>query len=710
MDLAKLVVRLEAQSAQLLAELEKANRKISLFERNTSLSLDKVNKRFDKIGFGLKASLGALLGAVSFKQIIDASGEAAERMASLENAVERAGDAAGGRTAKQFAAAAREIANVTTQTGGAVQNVQQLLLRFQNIRSDRFDEATTRVLDLSAALGQDLDTAAKTVGRALADPIKGVTALGKAGVVFSDSQKKLLKDLVESGRRAEAQGLILDSLAKKFGGAAEAARNNFGGALKGVKNALGDLLEIEGGLPQATESLNELAKTLQDPAVRAGADALFSVIVRGASAAAKFLGETIAGLAILAGQGQDAAVNLDNQIRAQEDHVKFLKRNTPFTLAGSFEAKQIEDATKKLAELREEYEKLMGLGVAGAMNAKTGKGIPTGPGATPFGAFELPDIEVTDQTAQLDELRKKLEAAGKALTESVQTPQEKYNAAVARADELLAANVITIETWARALGAARGELDGLESGMLEVSERFKTLDEQIEESALADNQEMLDKLMEQGADDLTKEFDKVLDRSEKGVNAFTKRAAENVQDILADGIVDGLRNGFEDGAKGALEAFADMLERMVAEAIAADIAGAIFGTDAEGVSASGSGGLFGQFMDWIGGFGKGGSSGGGDLTSDSNPWDAILNLGASLFTSMDSGGHAMAGTPVAIGRGAQPELFVPDTDGTFYPNGTWGGGGVTQNIYTSSPITQRSARQLELEAARAQRLATARFG
>ena len=36
--------------------------------------------------------------------------------------------------------------------------------------------------------------------------------------------------------------------------------------------------------------------------------------------------------------------------------------------------------------------------------------------------------------------------------------------------------------------------------------------------------------------------------------------------------------------------------------------------------------------------------------------------------SRDSGGPGTAGTPYLIGQGAQPELFIPETDGTFIPN------------------------------------------
>jgi TP901 family phage tail tape measure protein len=43
----------------------------------------------------------------------------------------------------------------------------------------------------------------------------------------------------------------------------------------------------------------------------------------------------------------------------------------------------------------------------------------------------------------------------------------------------------------------------------------------------------------------------------------------------------------------------------------------------------------------------------------------------AVFGSMDTGGRGKKGEPYLIGAGAQPELFVPDTAGTFYPKGQY---------------------------------------
>jgi TP901 family phage tail tape measure protein len=58
---------------------------------------------------------------------------------------------------------------------------------------------------------------------------------------------------------------------------------------------------------------------------------------------------------------------------------------------------------------------------------------------------------------------------------------------------------------------------------------------------------------------------------------------------------------------------------------------------------------------------QGGSTLGGNTVT-------IPGLLNSLFPSRDSGGPGMAGSPYLIGKGAQPELFVPQTNGTFIPN------------------------------------------
>ena len=60
------------------------------------------------------------------------------------------------------------------------------------------------------------------LGKALNDPIKGITALSRAGVTFTQGQKDQIKTLVESGNLLGAQKIIMGELEAQVGGTAEA--------------------------------------------------------------------------------------------------------------------------------------------------------------------------------------------------------------------------------------------------------------------------------------------------------------------------------------------------------------------------------------------------------------------------------------------------------------------------------------------------------
>ena len=84
------------------------------------------------------------------------------------------------------------------------------------IGKDIFPEATKTMLDMSTALGQDLKSSAIQLGKALQDPILGITALRRVGVNFNNAQKETVKRLVESGQMMKAQKFILAELRTEF--------------------------------------------------------------------------------------------------------------------------------------------------------------------------------------------------------------------------------------------------------------------------------------------------------------------------------------------------------------------------------------------------------------------------------------------------------------------------------------------------------------
>ncbi len=144
------------------------------------------------------------------------------------------------------------IANVTEQEIGdlattlsklsgiddeLIQKGENLLLTFKNVRNEVgegnrvFDRATAAALDLSVAGFGSVESTSKQLGKALQDPIRGMTALGRAGVTFSEEQKETIKQLVETGHTLEAQKIILAEVESQVGGSAKAYGETLPGQL-----------------------------------------------------------------------------------------------------------------------------------------------------------------------------------------------------------------------------------------------------------------------------------------------------------------------------------------------------------------------------------------------------------------------------------------------------------------------------------------------
>ena len=72
---------------------------------------------------------------------------------------------------------------------------------------------------------------------------------------------------------------------------------------------------------------------------------------------------------------------------------------------------------------------------------------------------------------------------------------------------------------------------------------------------------------------------------------------------------------------------------------------------------------------------------------------------AGVMHSRDVGGPGIAGQPYMIGTGAQPEMFVPDTNGTFIPNADKKGGmgGTTYNIVVNNPKKETAENSIRIE-------------
>jgi hypothetical protein len=207
--------------------------------------------------FLLGAAVGATIGAAitEFKQMTIV----AARTAALIKATGGAANV----TAGQVDALAKRILRLTGVDDELTKQAADVLLTFRLIRNevgagnDVFDRATKAVVDISNVFGTDMRSSAIQLGKALQDPIRGVTALRRSGITLTQSQRDLIKAMVESGRILSAQKLILGEVERQVGGTSEAIGRTLPGRLRilreEAKNSLGEYVQRINESRAATE-------------------------------------------------------------------------------------------------------------------------------------------------------------------------------------------------------------------------------------------------------------------------------------------------------------------------------------------------------------------------------------------------------------------------------------------------------------------------
>ncbi len=198
---------------------------------------DSTFSRISSVVMKLSAAIGLGIG---FKEILDEAEQSQEAMSQM-NAVLKSTNDASGMTSESLTELAEAQSKVTTYSKNANIATENLLLTFTNIGQKTFPDALKAVNDMSIALGQDTKSSAIQLGKALNDPLTGITALQRVGVTFSAQQKQQIQDFMKVNDVASAQGIILKEITREFGGSAEAAGSTFAGSLTILKNNLVDM-------------------------------------------------------------------------------------------------------------------------------------------------------------------------------------------------------------------------------------------------------------------------------------------------------------------------------------------------------------------------------------------------------------------------------------------------------------------------------------
>jgi hypothetical protein len=243
------------------AEVARLEAVLSAKTRDFDRSMDKSHSKMQTVGkaagvagLAIAAGLGAA-AKIGFDEMVEG-----QKVTAQTNAVLKSTGSVANVTAKHVAELGTAIMKKSGIDDEAVKSGENMLLTFKNIRNEAgagnkvFDEATKTLFDMSTALGTDASKSAIQLGKALNDPIKGISALARVGVTFTAAQKEQIKAMVESGNTMGAQKIILRELNSEFGGSAAALGKTLPGqiniAKESFKNIAGEL--VTGLLPAFT--------------------------------------------------------------------------------------------------------------------------------------------------------------------------------------------------------------------------------------------------------------------------------------------------------------------------------------------------------------------------------------------------------------------------------------------------------------------------
>jgi hypothetical protein len=256
--------------------------------------------KLTKTGLALSAAVTlplALAGKAALNEL-----ENAGKVAAQTTAVIKSTGGAAGVSAKQVDDLATSLMKKSGTDDEAIKSGENLLLTFTKIHNqagkgnDIFTQATKAALDLSVAFGKDMADSSVLVGKALQDPIKGITALQRVGVQLSDQQKQQIKDFMAVGDVASAQKVILKELQTQVGGSADAFGKTLPGqiaiAKESLMNAAGSIVAVFApALSLAAKLAGGLAGFLSDlPAPLQAAVGGFALLAAGVGPAMTVVG------------------------------------------------------------------------------------------------------------------------------------------------------------------------------------------------------------------------------------------------------------------------------------------------------------------------------------------------------------------------------------------------------------------------------------
>lgn len=625
------------------------NAKIANFEtelKRATSSLDRFEKKGNLAAAGFKAALGSLGAAVSVgalaafaKSGIDAAdslndmsarlGVSVKDLASFKLAAEQSGTSLDG-VGTGIARLTRSIGDAEGGNKNLAKSLQALGITARDPKEAFFQlaDAVQRIEDPNKRAALLSDVLGKSYGELVPLLNQGSQALRDSAAeseTFAEQMAKLAPD------------------ADKFNDQLASLKINAAGAAAGLLN------ELVPALNRVFERFEKLSR------LRSAGASLFEIVTGGVSADTK---------SSLAGVNREIA-GLESTIKRLRENSGGRDQSIPTLIAN------LERLKKVRAELQAQ--------AAGDIN-RPPPSAANAPGARSGGAAGTTDFSSA------------FKASGSKSRSRTIDKLDLFNDEMARNASLIAAETERIAGDMAfmadvdiAQNTANFAQEWIEAGRA-LKEDMKTPLEQFE-----DRLEYVNELFRRGVIDVetygratADAFDKAGTSTAKAteeLDTFAKKAAENIQDSFADFLFD----PFDKGLDGMLKSFGQTIQRMIADAVAADLTKWLFGDLVKGGSGSG---VAGSLLSGI-----------GDLFGFANGGVAAHGRPLAMHLPRYAGG-GVANSASIFGE-AGPEAAVPLPDGRHIPVKMMGGGGHTINVYvsgSSAPDVRRAAGQGAREA------------
>ncbi len=442
-----------------------------------------LGKSFASVGTMLAGALSTAAIGAAVQNAVAAYAEFDRAQRTMQATLEATGFAAG-RTREQLENLARDVGFESLASTEGVRNAIAQLLTFKSVQGDTFDRTIRAAQDLAAVGFGTLESSTVQLGKALEDPINGLTALRRVGVSFTADQRELIRGFVEMGRVADAQRVILEAVEGQVGGAGNAAGGGLAGAFDGLSEEIAqttrragaaiaeftrlgevvagvtailrsDNLRADGGLRGTQEEIRLTTQALGE--LRAQYDRLTRGRVSPSGAALEEVRRLEAAIAT-----QEARLRgmrqAENAYRVQDAHAEIIVARRAEAAAAQEQAQRIGDVMGALNEEIAAASRSAAENMARARITEAGVALDSAEAqAIRAKVFELDRLTASTGAAasQASRVQEEMRAAGEAVFESTRTPLEALNAEMTRLGELVQAGAINQDTYSRAVKQAQ---------------------------------------------------------------------------------------------------------------------------------------------------------------------------------------------------------------------------------------------------------------